>query len=137
MVDNWSTGSLANVAEARRSGAGQFHFHQIDVRSPDLAELIGRRRPEVVFHLAAQADVRVSVADPLLDADINVIGSLRVLEAARRERRSQGGVRLQRRDHLRRPGSGRTPGQRVTAAAAAFALRGGQEGGRRLPVRLP
>jgi UDP-glucose 4-epimerase len=58
-------------------------FHQIDVRSPDLAEVMNRCQPEVVYHLAAQADVRVSVADPLLDADINVIGSLRVLEAAR------------------------------------------------------
>jgi UDP-glucose 4-epimerase len=43
-----------------------------------------RQRPEVVFHLAAQADVRVSVADPVFDADINVLGTLRVLEGARR-----------------------------------------------------
>jgi UDP-glucose 4-epimerase len=42
-----------------------------------------RRKPEVVFHLAAQADVRVSVADPVLDADINILGSLRALEGAR------------------------------------------------------
>ena len=40
---------------------GEFSFHQLDVRSPELVELIGRRRPEVIFHLAAQADVRVSV----------------------------------------------------------------------------
>ena len=46
-------------------------------------DLLVRRRPEVVFHLAAQADVRVSVADPLFDADVNVLGTLRVLEAAR------------------------------------------------------
>jgi UDP-glucose 4-epimerase len=83
VVDNLSTGSLANVAEARLSGTGQFHFHQLDVRSPDLAGLMARRQPDVVYHLAAQADVRVSVADPVLDADINVLGSLRVLEAAR------------------------------------------------------
>ena len=83
VVDNLTTGSLANLAEARRSRAGHLTFHQIDIRSPDLAELINRCRPEVVFHLAAQADVRVSVADPLFDADVNVMGSLRVLEAAR------------------------------------------------------
>lgn len=83
VVDNLSTGSLANVAEARLSGTGQFHFHQLDVRSPDLVGLMARRQPDVVYHLAAQADVRVSVADPVLDADINVLGSLRVLEAAR------------------------------------------------------
>jgi UDP-glucose 4-epimerase len=40
-------------------------------------------RPEVVFHMAAQADVRVSVADPIFDADVNVIGSLRVIAGAR------------------------------------------------------
>ncbi|HVN52172.1 MAG TPA: NAD-dependent epimerase/dehydratase family protein, partial [Acidimicrobiales bacterium] len=60
-----------------------FSFHQIDARDPALVDLIARRRPEVVFHLAAQADVRVSVADPLLDAAVNVIGSLHVLEGAR------------------------------------------------------
>ena len=83
VVDNLTTGSLANLAEARRSPAGRLTFHQLDIRSPDLAELMNRCRPEVVFHLAAQADVRVSVADPVFDADVNVIGSLRVLEGAR------------------------------------------------------
>ena len=43
-----------------------------------------RRRPEVVFHLAAQADVRVSVADPVFDAEVNLVGTVRVLEGARR-----------------------------------------------------
>jgi UDP-glucose 4-epimerase len=83
VVDNLSTGSLANLAESRTVGAGRFHFHQLDVRSVDLVGLMARRKPEVVFHLAAQADVRASVADPVLDADINILGSLRVLEGAR------------------------------------------------------
>jgi len=83
VVDNLSTGSMANLAEARRSRVGHVTFHQLDVRSPDLAELMNKCRPEVVFHLAAQADVRVSVSDPLFDADVNVMGSLRVLEGAR------------------------------------------------------
>lgn len=83
VVDNLATGSLANLAEARSGGTGRFTFHQLDVRSPDLADLMARRKPEVVFHLAAQADVRVSVADPVLDADVNILGSLRALEAAR------------------------------------------------------
>jgi UDP-glucose 4-epimerase len=82
VLDNLVTGSLANLADARR-GPGRLTFHQIDVRSPDLAEVVNRCSPEVIFHLAAQADVRVSVADPLFDADVNVMGSLRVLEAAR------------------------------------------------------
>jgi UDP-glucose 4-epimerase len=83
VVDNLSTGSLANLAEARSVGTGRFNFHQLDVRSTDLVDLMSRRKPEVVFHLAAQADVRVSVADPVLDADINILGSLRALEGAR------------------------------------------------------
>jgi UDP-glucose 4-epimerase len=83
VLDNLSSGSLANLAEARSDRGNDFSFHQIDVRDPAIVELIARRRPEVVFHLAAQADVRVSVADPLLDAQINVMGSLHVLEGAR------------------------------------------------------
>jgi UDP-glucose 4-epimerase len=83
VVDNLSSGSLGNLAEARRTGAGHITFHQMDVRSPDVVELITRCQPEVVFHLAAQVDVRVSVANPVFDADVNVVGSLRVLEGAR------------------------------------------------------
>lgn len=83
VVDNLSTGTLSNLADARRSKEGRMTFHQLDIRSPDLAELMNRCRPDVIFHLAAQADVRVSVADPLFDADVNVMGSLRVLEGAR------------------------------------------------------
>jgi UDP-glucose 4-epimerase len=83
VIDSLATGALANLAEARRDFVGRISFHQIDVRSPDVADVIGRIRPEVVFHLAAQADVRVSVTDPVFDADVNVVGSLRVIEAAR------------------------------------------------------
>src|SRR6202011_1096351 len=83
VVDDLSTGSLANLAGARGIGDHRLAFHRIDIRSPDLVELMARRQPEVVFHLAAQTDVRVSVANPLLDADINIMGSLQVLEGAR------------------------------------------------------
>lgn len=83
VVDDLSTGSLANLAEARAVAARSLTIHQLDVRLPEASDLIARRAPEVIFHLAAQADVRVSVADPVLDADVNVIGSLRVLEGAR------------------------------------------------------
>jgi UDP-glucose 4-epimerase len=83
VVDDLSSGSLANLAEARAGSAHQLTFHQLDIRSADLVELMARRRPEVVFHLAAQADVRVSVARPVFDAEVNIIGSLQVLEGAR------------------------------------------------------
>ena len=83
VVDNLSTGSLANLAEARATAAHQLTVHQMDIRSAELIDLIGRRRPQVVFHLAAQADVRVSVTDPVFDADVNLLGTLRLLEGAR------------------------------------------------------
>ena len=83
VVDNLSSGKLANLADARASAGHQVNFHQIDIRDAGLGELMARQAPEVVFHLAAQADVRVSVARPVFDAEVNVVGSLNVLEGAR------------------------------------------------------
>lgn len=82
VVDVLSTGSLANLEPARTSASDRLWFVQKDVRDPDLVDLIAERRPEVVYHLAAQADVRVSVARPAFDAEVNVIGSLNVFEGA-------------------------------------------------------
>ena len=82
VVDDLSTGSLANLAEAREARTRRFTFHRMDVRSPAIMELIAHRKPEVVYHLAAQADVRVSVAKPTFDAEVNIIGSLNVFEGA-------------------------------------------------------
>jgi UDP-glucose 4-epimerase len=70
VVDNLATGKRENVPEPAR-------FVEHDIREP--LELDA----EVVFHLAAQADVRVSVEDPAYDAQVNVVGTARVLEAAR------------------------------------------------------
>ncbi|CAN5776383.1 UDP-glucose 4-epimerase [soil metagenome] len=84
VVDDLSTGSLANLAEARAERNHELTVHQLDIRSPEVIDLLARRRPEVVFHLAAQADVRVSVARPAFDAEVNVVGSLNVIEGARR-----------------------------------------------------
>src|SRR4051812_41179193 len=75
VLDNLSKGKRGNVA----AGAGP---HQAGIRDP--AAVFDAVRPDAVFHLAAQADVRVSVERPDLDADVNVLGTLRVLEAARR-----------------------------------------------------
>lgn len=83
VVDNLSTGSLRNLAAARAEHARHLRIHQLDITDPELTEVVVRARPEVVFHLAAQADVRVSVNDPVFDATVNLIGTLRVLEAAR------------------------------------------------------
>ena len=83
VIDDLSRGSLANLADARANGHHEFTFHNLDVRAPELPDLVARRRPEVIFHLAAQIDVRVSVANPMLDAGINLMGGVNVLEAAR------------------------------------------------------
>ncbi len=83
VVDDLSGGSLANLAGARAAGGRALTIHQLDVRLPETTELVVHRRPQVIFHLAAQVDVRVSVAEPVWDADVNILGSLRVLEGAR------------------------------------------------------
>jgi UDP-glucose 4-epimerase len=80
VVDDLSTGSLANLADARGLAGHRFSFHRFDVRLPGMREVLARAKPDVVFHLAAQIDVRVSVANPMLDAEINILGSLNVLE---------------------------------------------------------
>ncbi len=86
VVDDLSTGSLANLADARSRGGGSLRVHTLDIRSQELVDLMAHRSPEVVFHLAAQADVRASVADPVRDAEVNLLGTLRVLEGARAAR---------------------------------------------------
>jgi UDP-glucose 4-epimerase len=75
VLDDLSKGKRENVAHAAE-------LHVADIRQPD--EVFDAVRPEAVVHLAAQADVRVSVERPDFDADVNVLGTLRILEAARR-----------------------------------------------------
>jgi UDP-glucose 4-epimerase len=83
VIDDLSSGNLANLGEARSDRSNELSIHRIDVRDASVVDLIGRRHPEVIFHLAAQADVRVSVARPVFDAEVNILGSLNVLEGAR------------------------------------------------------
>ena len=77
IVDNLSTGQseLANPAA---------RLYVADIRSARLAAVFGEARPEVVVHLAGQMDVRRSVADPIFDASVNVLGTLNLLECCRR-----------------------------------------------------
>lgn len=83
-VDDLSTGRLANLDLARRHGVGAFEFQRLDVSSEAVGTLMGRHQPEIVFHLAARVSVAGSVAEPIADATTNVLGTLRLLEAARR-----------------------------------------------------
>lgn len=74
VLDDLSKGSRDNVSSSAE-------LHVADIREPDA--VFDAVRPEVVFHLAAQADVGTSVDRPAFDAEVNVVGTVRVLEAAR------------------------------------------------------
>lgn len=75
VVDNLITGRKSNLNPKAK-------FYEMDIRSPEMEKVFEAERPEVVDHHAAQMDVRRSVADPVYDADINVIGGLNLLNLA-------------------------------------------------------
>ena len=75
VVDNFATGRRENLNEAAT-------LYELDIREP-LAGIFEEIQPELVVHLAAQADVGTSVERPLFDAEVNVVGTLNVLEAVR------------------------------------------------------
>jgi UDP-glucose 4-epimerase len=81
IVDDLSGGRRENVPDGAE-------LHVLDIRSPEAAALVGESGIEILVHHAAQMDVRRSVENPIHDADVNILGSLNLLEAARR-----GGVR--------------------------------------------
>ena len=81
VIDDLSSGRLENLEVARQTG--RLGFHEIDIRDNSVVDLLVELKPEVIFHLAAQADVRVSVARPGFDAGINILGSINILEGAR------------------------------------------------------
>ncbi len=77
VVDNLSNGKAIRLPD-------EAELHETDIRSAaELVALATRTRPSTIFHLAAQADVRKAMEDPGYDADVNVIGTVNVLEAAR------------------------------------------------------
>jgi UDP-glucose 4-epimerase len=81
VVDDLSTGRRVNLDSALAAGA---ELAELDIRDgAALSELAKERRPERIFHLAAQIDVRKSIEDPAFDAGVNVGGTANVLEAAR------------------------------------------------------
>jgi UDP-glucose 4-epimerase len=81
VIDDLSTGRESNLEDALARGA---RLHVCDIRDAgDVVAIFKQEQPEIVFHLAAQIDVRKSLSDPAWDAGINVQGSINVLEAAR------------------------------------------------------
>ncbi len=81
VLDDLSSGSLGNLKDAR--ARGNVTIHQIDIAANEIVGLVRDYRPETIFHLAAQIDVRRSVTDPMFDARINILGTVNMLEAAR------------------------------------------------------
>lgn len=114
-----SVAVVDDLSHGRREALpAEVPLHVMDVRAPSLADLFAAEKPDAVLHLAAQMDVRKSMADPLFDASVNVLGTVNMLAAASRAgtRRvvfaSSGGavygeqdVFPAREDHPRRPAS--------------------------------
>ena len=73
VVDDLSTGSRENLNTDAK-------FYELDIRSTELANVFEREEPTHVYHLAAQMDVRKSIQEPLFDADVNIAGSINLLE---------------------------------------------------------
>ncbi|MEH1165264.1 NAD-dependent epimerase/dehydratase family protein [Micromonospora sp. CPCC 205539] len=89
VLDNFSTGSLENLADAVSGGLTEADVLVGDIRTPDGVEVIDEWQPDVVVHLAAQPSVSSAGRSPLYDADVNVFGTVNVLDACVRS-----GVRL-------------------------------------------
>ena len=83
VIDNFSTGSEKNLKEAQEISGVNLIIEECDIRETEATKLIADYEPSVIFHLAAQVDVRASVTDPLTDAETNLLGMIRVLEGAR------------------------------------------------------
>ena len=82
VIDTLVTGRRSNLEPARWTAARGCTRSTSPTRA-ELTALVGDVAPDVIFHLAAQIDVRKSIEDPALDAGVNVVGTINVLEAAR------------------------------------------------------
>ena len=84
VIDNFSAGSEENLEEAKNASAKELVIENCDIRNIETTKLITDYGPSVIFHLAAQVDVRASVEDPLNDLETNLVGLIRVLEGGRK-----------------------------------------------------
>ena len=76
IIDNLSTGHHLHTHPLAI-------MHKVDIRSEEAKQIIIKEKPELVFHLAAQADVTRSIEDPSFDAEVNIVGTINILEACR------------------------------------------------------
>jgi UDP-glucose 4-epimerase len=77
IVDDLSTGRASNINPKAK-------FYQVDIRNSEIGDIFEQERPHFVSHHAAQMDVRRSVVEPIFDADVNILGSINLLENAQR-----------------------------------------------------
>ncbi|MDQ2666850.1 MAG: GDP-mannose 4,6-dehydratase [Gemmatimonadota bacterium] len=84
LAEGWEVHVIDNLYNGRRQNVPDgAAFHELDIRDAAAADLVRTLTPDVLVHLAAQMDVRKSVADPSFDAQVNVLGSINLLEAVR------------------------------------------------------
>lgn len=76
IIDDLSTGRESNIDPKAK-------FYKMDIRSPEVRDIFAAERPDYVSHHAAQMDVRHSVVQPLFDADVNILGSINLIECAK------------------------------------------------------
>lgn len=85
-IDNLSNGDPDNLTQAtrlNRLSPGRFMFLRLDVLAPELRDVVAGTKPDVIFHLAAQVNLRASVTDPQFDARNNILGTINLCEASR------------------------------------------------------
>jgi len=78
VIDNLSTGKKENLNK-------ESIFYEADIQGPELGEVFAKEKPEIIFHLAGQINIRRSVKDPIKDAKINILGTLNLLENSRKQ----------------------------------------------------
>ncbi len=76
VIDDLSTGRPSNLNPAAL-------FYEADIRGPEIAGILNKEKPDYISHHAAQIDVRRSVSEPIFDAEVNILGSINLLESAR------------------------------------------------------
>jgi UDP-glucose 4-epimerase len=84
LAEGWKVHIIDNLYNGKRENVpAEASFHEVDICDAAAADLVRTLKPDVLVHLAAQMDVRKSVADPAFDAQVNVLGSINLLEAVR------------------------------------------------------
>lgn len=83
LSSGWKVAIVDNLSSGRRDNAPEdAAFYELDIRDTEFAEVVAAERPDVISHHAAQMDVRISTTEPAFDADVNIVGSIKVVEAA-------------------------------------------------------